>query len=92
MADTETKVEKVKENLRTFLITNFLFNEDFSYSDDDSFLEKGIIDSTGILELIEHLEDTYSISIKDDELIPENLDSMNRVDAFISRKLAEIHG
>ncbi len=87
MADTDVKQGNVKTKLKEFLITNFLFSDDgIQFDDDDSFLEKGIIDSTGILELIEYLEDTYSISIEDDELIPENLDSMNRVEAFITRK------
>ena len=88
MADTNVKQSDVKTKLKEFLISNFLFSEDaVRFSDEDSFLEKGIIDSTGILELIEYLEDTYSIAIEDDELIPENLDSMNNVEAFISRKL-----
>ncbi len=88
MADTNVKQSDVKTKLKEFLISNFLFSEDaVQFNDEDSFLEKGIIDSTGILELIEYLEDTYSIAIEDNELIPENLDSMNNVDAFIARKL-----
>ena len=88
MADTNVKQSNVKIKLKEFLISNFLFSEDaVQFSGEDSFLEKGIIDSTGILELIEYLEDSYSIAIEDDELIPENLDSMNNVETFISRKL-----
>lgn len=89
MADTNVKQGNVKTKLKEFLITNFLFSDEgIQFTDDDSFLEKGIIDSTGILELIEYLEDTYTITIEDDELIPENLDSMNQVEAFITRKLS----
>ncbi len=89
MADTDVKQGNVKTKLKEFLITNFLFSDEgIQFNDDDSFLEKGIIDSTGILELIEYLEDTYTITIEDDELIPENLDSINQVEAFITRKLS----
>ena len=88
MADTNVKQSDVKPKLKEFLISNFLFSEDtVQFTDDDSFLEKGIIDSTGILELIEYLEDTYSVAIEDNELIAENLDSMNNVESFIFRKL-----
>jgi len=89
MDDTSVKQGNVKTNLKEFIITNFLFSDEgIQFNDDDSFLEKGIIDSTGILELIEYLEDTYTITIEDDELIPENLDSINQVEAFITRKLS----
>ena len=53
---------------------------------DDSFLEMGIIDSTGVLELIAHVESTYGVKIEDDELLPENLDSIDSLVSFISRK------
>lgn len=93
MADTETKTSEIKTHLREFIVSNFLFGtEGLQFNDDDSFLEKGIIDSTGILELIEYLEETYGISIEDEELVPENLDSMDRVEAFIGRKLSEKNG
>lgn len=80
--------QKVKEEVVQFLKENFYFNiETFTLNEDDSFMEKGIIDSTGILELIEFLEEKYSIYIEDDELTPENLDSLNRVEVFIARKV-----
>ena len=79
---------KVKDELVQFLKENFYFNiEAFTLKDDDSFMEKGIIDSTGVLELIEFLEVKYSIYIEDDELTPENLDSLNRVESFITQKV-----
>ena len=93
MVNTEVKSMEVKEKLRDFIVTNFLFGDGgVEFGDDDSFLEKGIIDSTGILELIEYLEETWSIAIEDDELIPENLDSVSRVDAFIARKTGTANG
>ena len=60
-----------------------------SLQNDDSFLEKGIIDSTGVLELIFFLEQTFSIKIHDEDLVPENLDSVNRVVRFVEKKQAQ---
>jgi acyl carrier protein len=88
MSDTVVKSNEVKTALKGFIVSNFLFGQgSLKFDDADSFLEKGIIDSTGILELISYLEETYTINIEDDELIPENLDSVNAVDAFVLRKL-----
>ena len=56
--------------------------------DDASFLEHGVIDSMGVLELVAHLESTYGVKVKDEELLPENLDSINSVAAYLTRKLA----
>jgi acyl carrier protein len=78
----------ITEELRTFVIDNFLFGQaDASLSDETSFLETGIIDSTGLLELIAFVERTYEIRLDDAELIPDNLDSLARLTAFIGRKL-----
>jgi acyl carrier protein len=60
--------------------------DDKQFSNDQSFLERGLIDSTGVLELIGFLESTYGISINDDELVPANLDSVDRVAAFVDTK------
>ncbi|ORC32664.1 acyl carrier protein [Marispirochaeta aestuarii] len=88
MSDIVVKSNEVKNALKEFIVTNFMFGQDgLNFDNNDSFLERGIIDSTGILELIGYLEDTYAISIEDDELVPENLDSVNAVDAFVRRKL-----
>ena len=73
--------------IRTFIFENFLFDADESaLKNDASFLEQGIIDSTGVLELVEWLEDEFDFQIDDEELIPENLDSVNLLAAFIQRK------
>jgi acyl carrier protein len=75
------------DSIRAFIFENFLFDADESaLQNDDSFLEKGIIDSTGVLELVEWLEETFGIKIEDEELIPENLDSVNLLAAFVDRK------
>ena len=73
--------------VRSFVVANYLLGRDDGFSNDDSFLELGIIDSTGILELISHLENTYAIEVTDDELNPDNLDSINRITAYLARKL-----
>ena len=80
MADTVTKIRK-------FIFDNFLFDADEGdLKNDSSFLDQGIIDSTGELELVEWLEDDFGLTIDDEELIPENLDSVNSLAAFIARK------
>ncbi|HLK48878.1 MAG TPA: acyl carrier protein [Bryobacteraceae bacterium] len=79
----------ITEELRIFVVDNFLFGQqDAHLSDETSFLESGIIDSTGLLELIAFVERTYEIQLEDAELIPDNLDSLAKLTAFIGRKLA----
>jgi len=77
------------DELRAFVTENFLFGrtDDF-LTDDASFLENGIIDSTGLLELIGFVERTYAIRLGDEELVPDNLDSLQKLANFVSRKLA----
>jgi acyl carrier protein len=76
-------------SLRQFVKENFLFGVEAEFSDDDSFLDQGIIDSTGVLELIAHLESTYEITVESEELVPENLDSIANVTRFIASKLRQ---
>jgi acyl carrier protein len=76
----------VKSEIRQFITDRFLFGDDKKLGDDDSLLEAGIIDSTGILELIGHLEERYSIKVNDDELVPENLDTITGIAAFLAKK------
>jgi acyl carrier protein len=72
--------------IRQFIIDSFLFGSDEDLTDDTSFLEEGIIDSTGVLELVAFIEENFSIHIEDNELIPENLDTIRNVATFISNK------
>jgi acyl carrier protein len=74
--------------VRSFVVTNYLLGREDGFSNDTSFLEQGIIDSTGILELISHLEGTYGIEVADDELNPDNLDSINKISVYLARKVA----
>lgn len=75
--------------IREFIVENFLFGEDNGLTEETSFLESGIVDSTGILEIINFLEETYSIVVEDTELIPENLDSLKNLDHFLRQKLGK---
>ncbi|BDD87598.1 acyl carrier protein [Desulfofustis limnaeus] len=80
-------MEDTIEKIRAFIFEHFLFDADAdALVNDASFLEQGIIDSTGILELVDWLEETFAISVEDEELIPENLDSVVKVAAYIERK------
>ena len=76
-----------KKLIRDFIVTNFLFGAtDAKFSDDDSFLETSIIDSTGMLELVAFVETSFGIEVADTELVPENLDSISRLASFIEKK------
>ena len=76
----------IKSKIKTFIIENYLFGDDEGLEESTSFLDEGIVDSTGILELIEFISEEFSITVEDEELIPENLDSIDNVTAFIGRK------
>ena len=74
------------EQIREFVVNNFLFGDGSRLQNDTSFLESGIIDSTGILEVITYMEETFGIKVNDDELLPENLDSIDNIVGFLGRK------
>ncbi len=80
-------MEQIKQSVKSYILENVLYGagED-TLSYEDSFLEKGIIDSTGIMEIVIFIEEEYGFSIYDEELIPENLDSINNLSRFINRK------
>jgi acyl carrier protein len=83
-------MESFQQELRTFVVNNFLFGKDETLNDNDSFMEKGIIDSTGILELLSFIEEKYGIKVEDHEVVPENLDSINLLVDFVRKKLPEV--
>ena len=74
------------QTIRKFVIDNYLFGEEGTLNKEDSFMETGIIDSTGILELVRFLETTYGLKVADEELIPDNLDSVSKIVSFILSK------
>ncbi len=77
----------VEAKIRDYILENFLFTDDQSALDsDESFLDKGIIDSTGILEVIFFLEEEFGISIADNEMVRESLDSVNNITSFLKLK------
>ncbi len=78
----------VRKDLRDFIIENFMVgSENETLHDNDSFMERGIVDSTGVLELTSFVEEKYAFTIEDDEMLPENLDSIDNLVKFIQKKL-----
>jgi len=80
--------EAYAATLREFVAENFLFRADADIADNQSLLETGVMDSTGVLELIAFLEQTYNITVADAEIVPENLDSIDNMTSYLSAKLA----
>ena len=78
---------EIKAKLREFVKTHFLLGDDSKLKDDDSFMNKGIVDSTGILEVVSFVEETFGFRVADEELVPENLDSINNLVTYIKGKL-----
>ncbi len=81
-------MQTIKHTVRTYIQENFLMGAAEPYGDGDSFMDAHLLDSTGFLELVQFLEDTYGIRVSDEEMVPEHLDSLDSIDAFISGKLA----
>jgi len=83
-----TNADTVKKDLRDFIAEAFFIGEEAEdFSDSDSFMEKGIIDSTGVLELTSFVEEKYGITVEDEEMTPANLDSIDNLTGFIRSKL-----
>lgn len=82
-------MQPVAQQVREFVIANFLFGQDNGQlQNEQSFLESGVVDSTGVLELVTFIEERFGISVEDRELLPQNLDSIGNVARFVERKLA----
>ncbi len=80
----------IEQDIRQFITDNFMIDDGGSkLSGDQSFLDSGIIDSTGILELVSFIEERYSITIEDEELVPDNLDSVNNLVRFVGKKIQD---
>jgi len=87
----ELREDSIKLILRKFITDNFLASAGFdSFDDEDSFMEKGIVDSTGVLELLEFVEERFKIRVEDEEVIPDNLDSLSKLFSFISKKVGHV--
>ncbi len=80
--------DDIKKEVKRFIIKMFMFGiNEIPFSDKDSFLENGLLDSIGILELVEFIEKEYGITCEDEELVPENLDSLANVAGYIIKKV-----
>ena len=77
---------EITEKVRAFVTTNFYVPDPASLTNEASLLDQGIIDSTGVLEVISFLEETFGISVDDRDIVPENLDSIERIANFVGRK------
>ncbi len=74
--------------IRGFVVDTFLLGDDDGFDDGDSLIDGGVVDSTGVMEIVAFLEETYGIAIADDELVADNLDSIERLTKFVDTKLA----
>jgi len=86
-------IDEVATQVHNYVVEQFLFGQGGeSLSNDTSFLESAIIDSTGVLEIIAFIEERFGITVKDDELVPDNLDSVKKIAGFVDRKLGAAAG
>ena len=82
------ETSQVIAKVRSFVVENFLFGDDAKLQEDTQFLENGIIDSTGILELVGYLESAFEIRVEDDEIVPDNLNSLGNICRYLERKIS----
>jgi len=81
----------VEEMIRTYIAENMLFSGDgYPYSDSASFLEEGIVDSMGIMELVMFVEENFQVTVEDEELVPDNFDSVGKLAAYIRAKSSAV--
>ena len=78
----------LQQQIRDFVTSNFYVADPKALEDRTSLLDQGIIDSTGVLEVIMFIESTFGVTVEDSEMLPENLDSIERIAAFVARKKA----
>lgn len=77
----------IEREIHNFVVENFLFGKPDGLSRDESLLGKGVIDSTGVLELVTFLQEHFAIAVEDEEVIPDNLDSIKNLVSYVARKL-----
>jgi len=77
----------IQDQVRAFVTNNFYVAEPDALQNADSLLDSGVIDSTGVLEIIAFIEETFGLAIEDAEILPENLDSIDRISNFVVRKM-----
>ena len=78
---------EIEQKIKTYIAWNLIFSGDeFKYPEDASFLEEGIVDSLGVMELVSFVEDQFGVGVDDQDITPENFDSVTRLAAYIRRK------
>jgi acyl carrier protein len=82
-----TAASSVRDNLLAFINEYFVKETGIELKDDSSLLDEGLIDSTGVLELVAYLENSFEIKVEDEEIVPDNFDSLNKLVNFVRRKL-----
>lgn len=84
-----TSIASIRDRVRGYILENLMFSDDASQLPDDaSLLDRGIIDSTGVLEVVMFLEDGFGVKVRDSDLLPENFDSVARISDFVARMRA----
>ncbi len=81
-------MKDLRQAICRFVQENYLFGQEITFSDDESFLEQGLVDSTGVLELVTFIETEWGLRVEDEELVPENLDSISSLVRFVGAKTA----
>jgi acyl carrier protein len=77
----------VEQQIKTYIAENFMFSSNgFELDEDESFLDAGVVDSLGVLELVTFVEETFGVQVSDEEIVPDNFDSVNNLAAYIGRK------
>ena len=76
-----------QESVREFIVENFLFGDEEGLENESSFFETGVVDSTGILEIVSFIEEEFEVKVEDEDLIPENFSSVVTIDQYLQRKL-----
>ena len=85
----QNDIAGIRERIRAYILENLLFTTDASQLDDEaSLLERGIIDSTGVLEIVMFLEETFGIKVRDSDMLPENFDKVDSIARFVARSMA----
>ena len=80
---------EINAQIRDFIAHNLLFSDNgFQYDDDDSFLQEGIVDSVGVMDLVSFVEDNFKVEVDDQEIVPDNFDSVNKLAQYVRGKLA----
>ena len=78
---------EIEEKIRDYMAQNLIFSDNgYQYPDDASFLEEGIVDSVGVLELVSFIEDNFKVKVSDQDIVPDNFDSVSKLAAYIRRK------